>query len=356
VLAAPGLSGCGRSEAVTSYRVPKQKLIEAENHLTPEDRVLGAIIPRGETAWFFKATGPANELDNQAAAFRKFIESVKFDGPEDTPTWTTPAAWRETKSSGIRLATIELGEGQGMSVTRLPMRAGSGEELYVLANINRWRTQLKLSQLELHDLAKETDRVPVDGALALVVNFAGQLDQSSAMAAAPFASGAPPRRPAAPSRPPQAATPKLTYAKPPGWRPGRMSSMRKAAFVAGDGDSLAEITVIDLPRDANDVFSNVNRWRGQVGLAPIARDQLDDATRRIEAGPVGGDYFPLYGDEKAILGTILFVGDKAWFVKLTGPAVLAKSEQSNYEEFVESLRFDPPPAENFDPPPAENSE
>src|SRR5262245_22686129 len=60
----------------------------------PRDRMLGAIIPRAEQAWFFKMSGPAAAVETQAVAFRKLIESVRF-GPESNaqPSWTLPEGW-----------------------------------------------------------------------------------------------------------------------------------------------------------------------------------------------------------------------------------------------------------------------
>ena len=68
----------------------------------------------------------------------------------------------------------------------------------------------------------------------------------------------------------------LTFSIPEGWRAGKRSMMRKAAFVVGDGESTAEITVIDLSRGAGELLPNVNRWRGQVDpdLEPLDEETL----------------------------------------------------------------------------------
>src|SRR5262249_28908277 len=44
------------------------------------DRILGAVAQRGPVTWFFKMQGPAVQVNQQKAAFEKFIESLKFGG------------------------------------------------------------------------------------------------------------------------------------------------------------------------------------------------------------------------------------------------------------------------------------
>ncbi|QDT38964.1 hypothetical protein [Stratiformator vulcanicus] len=51
----------------------------------PEDRsprkaILGVIVERGNKAWFFKLTGPADLALRQQANFEKFVRSIRFSG------------------------------------------------------------------------------------------------------------------------------------------------------------------------------------------------------------------------------------------------------------------------------------
>ncbi len=43
-------------------------------------RMLGAIVARPGRVWFFKLLGPDAQVQPQAAAFKKFLESVRFGG------------------------------------------------------------------------------------------------------------------------------------------------------------------------------------------------------------------------------------------------------------------------------------
>ncbi len=73
------------------------------------------------------------------------------------------------------------------------------------------------------------------------------------------------RRPAAP------ATPQLRLTLPAGWKESPPSEFRVASFrVRGkDAREDADVSVVPLPGDAGGDLANVNRWRGQVDLAPV---------------------------------------------------------------------------------------
>ncbi len=46
----------------------------------PGAKILAAIVPRGESWWFIKMTGPASAVDANKAAFGEFLASVRFRG------------------------------------------------------------------------------------------------------------------------------------------------------------------------------------------------------------------------------------------------------------------------------------
>lgn len=77
---------------------------------------------------------------------------------------------------------------------------------------------------------------------------------------------------------------------PEGWTPRPGGAMRYATL-AIDSDPPLEVSVTTLGREEGDdaayLLANVNRWRGQVGLADLAADQLDRETEQLEIG--GGE-------------------------------------------------------------------
>ena len=47
----------------------------------PAQRTLGAIVTRGEQAWFFKLTGPADLVGREKTGFEELLKSVRFAKP-----------------------------------------------------------------------------------------------------------------------------------------------------------------------------------------------------------------------------------------------------------------------------------
>ena len=117
--------------------------------------------------------------------------------------------------------------------------------------------------------------------------------------------------------------------------------MRIAEWEAVDGSQRVSITASTA---GGDLISNVNRWRGQIGLDTASDQEIAQALRRVSLGGLPGDYVELVGPESSnprqtILGVIVQATGRQWFFKLQGDADLAKREQTRFEEFVKSIRF-----------------
>jgi hypothetical protein len=144
--------------------------------------------------------------------------------------------------------------------------------------------------------------------------------------------------PAPPSNP-------ASWSKPDGWTEKALSEMRLGSFqVAGTNDETADISVTAFPGDAGGVESNVNRWRGQVHQPTLEGDQLAQSWQEETVNGVPTivvDVQTPDGAEKAsaILGAVMRTADRTWFVKMTGPPDLLKSQKDNFLRFVRSFRF-----------------
>jgi hypothetical protein len=347
-------AGCSRDEQVEVLRVPKDAPSEpaADQGIAEPaartDRMFAAIVPHGDTAWFFKLVGPEAAVAPHKGEFLALVKSVAFDG--DTPKWTAPAGWSEQPASGMRFATLVVpGEPPlEVSVSSLGMPA-EGREEYILANVNRWRGQMGLPPItvdRLHvggDADDETIDLPLaDGTKATLVSLKGT---SSGGMTPPFAGGGRPPMmsrdlpPAREDSPPAGESP-LKYELPEGWKELGPEGISVAAFETEAG----KVTVTRLA-GGNELLANVNRWRDQVGLPHIDESQLGETVESVTLGDGGkADYVVLTGPEgasprKAILGVMAKRGDTAWFVKLVGDADAVSREKPRFESFVKSLRF-----------------
>ncbi len=339
-------SGCGQADPIRSYRVAKPPSVAEANHVEPsKDRMLGAIIPRGPVAWFFKVTGSEKAVGGIADAFGGLIESVRFPEPKEAPpSWNLPSGWRQQGASGIRFATIQVDSGVApleITVTSLPIQ---GElDAYVLANVNRWRDQLGLPAMGADALSDQSRAIALEDATATVVDFVGT-GRAAASSRPPFASQAP--------GPEDGVRPLISFSHvPAGWKPGKLESARggitvryQAAFDVQAEGQRVEITVMDLPGVAADPLLNVNRWRGLIGLGPVTQQALDEQLREFPIGQVMGHYIEIVGRDDAprpesILAVIAPHQGKAWFFRLKGDAKLAEREKERFESFVRSAMF-----------------
>ena len=329
-------AGCKPDDEIRHYTVPRA----AEPPPVPAaaagplQRTLGAVFDRGAEKWFFKLSGTEEAVGGHAKEFDAFVDSVRFtDDKEKLPEWKVPDGWKQGPATQFSVASFRLGD--GAEAPRLTVTRASGS---LRDNVNRWRGQLGLKPLGDEELAKTVKEKKVGGVAVTVVDLTGH--GSGGMGVKPpFAGGAlpPGHPPAAPGKKP------LTYTTPEGWEEqptggGGAGIARAAAFtVARDGQK-AEVTVIPLGGSVGGELDNVNRWRGQIGLAPVREAGGEAVT--VAGKP--GRLFDIAGEgakAQRMLVVMLPHGRQTWFFKMTGPAELVGREKAAFEKFVQSVQF-----------------
>ena len=122
------------------------------------------------------------------------------------------------------------------------------------------------------------------------------------------------------------------------WVSGRSSSMRLASYTLPDNPAL-DISITRFPGDVGGLLSNVNRWRGQVGLAPTDDETLQ---REMEIRDIREFHFRVIhltnedSMQKMLVALLLFDGN-TWFFKMMGPGALVDTEESNFFSMLDSL-------------------
>jgi hypothetical protein len=164
-------------------------------------RILAAITRRAGTAWFFKMTGDDALVAGQKPAFVDFLKSVNFpaataqaqlppshpplDGGnmmgqastatssgEPKPNWEVPSGWKEVPGGQFLVAKFVLtGAGNAQANVNVSMSPGEGGG--VLANVNRWRSQLSLGPVVEADLSKDVQPLDLPGGKASVADLTG---------------------------------------------------------------------------------------------------------------------------------------------------------------------------------------
>jgi hypothetical protein len=284
--------------------------------------------------------------------------------------WTLPEGWQQMPPDGVRIGNFSVpGKGGGtvtVAVTSFPGEMGTD-----LANVNRWRQQLELAPVDdtgissmpvtvdssegkVFDLSGSTERMIValvrrsgatwffkmtgdtasvsDAKPAFIeflksIRFSGQSDS----APTPTATTAP-----------DSSAPKWNV--PSDWvekTPGPM--LFKSFSIADNAGANASVTVSFFQGEVGGVLANVNRWRGQVGLSPVAEDKLDGAAASLETDGGKAVLVDFEGTNaqagERLVAAIVPHGDNTWFYKLLGDKALVAKEKDNFVNFVKTVQY-----------------
>lgn len=350
VLLATGLAvGCNRDEGITFYQAPK----EAAPTTAPAPQVAAAPAPDAPLAW------------------------------------KVPAGWKQQQSSQqMRFATFVVNEGPPpVEFTVIPLGPEAGE---LLPNLNRWENQLNLpasSQEQadkivkheeingLHadviDLASPESVKPRQRMLAAIIPYSGRTWFFKLVGPEPIVSAqkqnfdafiqslspgaaAPEQDAQAQARSPEdmssviKPTSNTTIGKftaPQDWRQlPTAAPPRVLAFDIGPENNKAELVITKFARDnAGPFLDNVNRWRNQIGLAPISdvnQVAMEDADVGATNRGVLLDFQnPDAKPAKRMLVCLASQANELWFFKLTGPSDLVTRQKRPFVDFLKSLEF-----------------
>jgi hypothetical protein len=257
----------------------------------------------------------------------------------------------------------------------------------LVANLNRWRSQMSLDPLDDAAVAA-LPKKPFLGRPATFVEWAGtyrgrgdrsvpdalllglvaEMPAASAFlkltgpskvvvgekarflalaeSLTPDAGGAPSSGPAEPAGGGPVAPPPFAWQVPAGWKRLGDRSMRIATFVPEKAPN-AEVAVSILGGAAGGARANADRWRSQMGLPSLSDESFAALPRRTVFGNeavfvfLEGAYAGMEpGRGKAgwmLLGMIAPRGDRTVFVKMTGPAEEVRGERERFTAFCESF-------------------
>jgi len=150
-------------------------------------------------------------------------------------------------------------------------------------------------------------------------------------------------------RPAPTAEAPVPYELPDAWRVAPIAApMRLATFVAADPDAPndstaeAEITLTRFPGDVGGELANLNRWRRQVGLSPIAEPELEQALTRFTTPGFTGYTVRLEGESHVLLAAAVHetAADRTWFVKAVTDPAAADRIEPQLDDFARSFSTD----------------
>ncbi|MCX5660120.1 MAG: hypothetical protein NTW19_10415 [Planctomycetota bacterium] len=121
---------------------------------------------------------------------------------------------------------------------------------------------------------------------------------------------------------------------------------RVAAFRVGGNKPVesAEIVITSFSGGVGSLLDNINRWRGQVGLEPVA-DPKDQPAEALAKNADPAVVFDIVGpasqppEKRHIVVAMIIHGEQSWFVKMTGGQEVVAAQKPTFTTFVRSLRF-----------------
>ncbi|HUR57492.1 MAG TPA: hypothetical protein VM029_07270 [Opitutaceae bacterium] len=142
---------------------------------------------------------------------------------------------------------------------------------------------------------------------------------------------------------PTAAGAGLTWTAPAHWTAQAANPMRKATYaVPGGSVGNAELTITAFPGDVGGEVANVNRWRGQIKLAPQSAAEVDAAITRLEQNGLKMGLVemanPAGSPPTRVFGAFVPHGGSTWFFKLTGPDAVVAKEKAAFLDFLKTVQ------------------
>jgi len=117
--------------------------------------------------------------------------------------------------------------------------------------------------------------------------------------------------------------------------------------IPGANGTKAEVNVAVLSGDGGGLLSNVNRWRGQLGLAPISEGDLSSPQFTKSMDVPGGKATLVdftgkdakSGASTRLVGAIVSQNGQTWFYKLMGDQPVVLAQEDAFFGFIVSANY-----------------
>jgi len=122
-------------------------------------RTVAAMLHRGNRSWFFKLSGDDTAVGARKAEFLEFVKGVRFEQGSDPAAasaeqgapggfkWTVPPGWTAVPIGAMQVAKFSV-PAQGAAKADVSVSVFPSESGGVLANVNRWRKQIGLGEID----------------------------------------------------------------------------------------------------------------------------------------------------------------------------------------------------------------
>lgn len=297
--------------------------------------------------------------------------------------WQKPDGWQEQPARSMRVASFSVASPDGrqadLAITTFPGDVGGD-----FANVNRWRGQIQLppiaetelpgvialidlpagkflwvdltSDATLIDgkyrarilgawlkqadrtwffkLAGESDLVESQREVFFAFLRSVSFDPAATIAAPSATANSPAMPPALGETPVPTAENSLAWTPPAAWTAKPLGPMRRGSYAAGEAD----VSITQFAAATNPLLENLNRWRRQIGLAPLEQTDLPGQTVAVAAGDLSFTTVDFTHSGSRVVGAILYRGDEAWFFKLSGPDAAVAAQKDAFIAFLKTVK------------------
>ena len=139
---------------------------------------------------------------------------------------------------------------------------------------------------------------------------------------------------------------KPNWEVPSGWKevPGGQFLVAKFALT-GAANAQAAVNVSMSSGDGGGLLANVNRWRGQLGLAPTTEADLAKEAQSLDLPGGKATLADITGQNAStgqatrLLAAVVPQSGKTWFYKLMGDAQVVQAEKEAFLKFVQAVKY-----------------
>jgi hypothetical protein len=300
-----------------------------------------------------------------------------------------PSGWQEVPPGSMRAASFSIGgkDGQAADVGVIPLPGVTGRDLDF---VNLWRKQVQLPTATEAEMTKENEAVAIGADQGKLFDMVSEKpigesktptriviamltkdgtswffkmtgddsivrDQKPAFvqflksitfqpAVQPIQFARAPRALSTNSKQtPRENSEKPIWIVPAGWQEVPAGQMLVAKFlISGDNGAKAELNV---GAAGGGLLFNINRWRGQLGLAPL---QETDLEKQLQPLDVAGGKAMLVdmagtdgktGQKARLLGAVVPQAGQTWFYKLMGNEQVVEREKEAFTRFVQTIKY-----------------
>jgi hypothetical protein len=130
----------------------------------------------------------------------------------------------------------------------------------------------------------------------------------------------------------------IRWTVPAGWEEKPADGIRLGSFaIKGQNAGKALVTITSFPGSVGTELDNVNRWRGELALAPLGPGDL--ASEPVTVDSIQGKLYDIAGASARTVVAVIPRNGSSWFIKLRGDTATVAAAKPAFLEFLKSIHF-----------------